>query len=127
MALNPLKTTSCTWKLLLIYTTKDILNAVYCFCYVEGFLMFPSTNLFLLLARMYAIHQNRRPLPLCYKRFRLFRSLHLLLGSPRDLLQEGILFLEILTSLSASIHVTCLSHSLLLLSTHSLTGYRRIL
>ena len=45
------------------------------------------------------------------------KSLHLLLGRPRDLFPAGILVLslDILTNLSASILVTCSSHSLLLL------------
>ena len=53
----------------------------------------------------------------------MIKSLHLLLGRPGDLLPTGILSLDILTNLSASILVTCWSHSLLLLSTHSLRGW----
>ena len=56
----------------------------------------------------------------CYRRFRLFypgiKSHHLLLGRPGDLLPRVTLFLDILNSLSASVLVTCWSHSLLLLS-----------
>ena len=49
-------------------------------------------------------------------------SLHLLFGRPRDLLPAGILSLEILSNLSASILVTSLSHSLILFA-HFLIGY----
>ena len=51
------------------------------------------------------------------------RSLHLLFERPADLLPAGILYLEILTYLSASSLVTSLSHSLLHLSTHLLIGW----
>ena len=52
----------------------------------------------------------------------MIKSLHLLLGPPGDLLPADIFSLEILTNLSASILVSCSSHSLLL-STHSLIGW----
>ena len=51
----------------------------------------------------------------------MIKSLHLLLGRPGDLVPTAILLLDILTNLSASILVTCWSHSLL--STHSLIGW----
>ena len=53
----------------------------------------------------------------------MIKSLHLLLGRPGDLLSTGILSVDILTNLSASILVTYWSRSLLLLSTHSLIDW----
>ena len=55
--------------------------------------------------------------PSCYRRLRQFepgiKSLHFLFGRPGDPRLKDIFSLEILTNLSATILVTCLSHSLL--------------
>ena len=53
----------------------------------------------------------------------MIKLLHLLLGHPGDLLSAGILSFDILSDLSASILVTCWSHSVLLLCTHTLIGW----
>jgi hypothetical protein len=44
-------------------------------------------------------------------------------GRPGDLFPACVLFLEISTNLSATILITCSSHSLLIFSTHSLIGW----
>ena len=64
---------------------------------------------------------------LCCRRFRLFesgiQSLHLSFGRPGALLPAGILSLEIVTNIRASILLTCSSHFHHLPSTHSLIGW----